>query len=338
MKSSYCRLANVEFLRIVFTIFVLVTHFFGNVFKIWTSGNQGVEFFFILSGYLLALTYKPDRGIIAYAQSKFVRFVPLVVFGGFLCSGGWSSLRGIFMLQGTGLYVNTPNTPAWFIGTLFWTSILYLSFFKALDEKTRNLMIGIVVAVACMCISKWRMLHDFIPYEMLRGISCVGIGCLLAQCCRSDSTRAGLDKWSWGYTIAEVLLLSYILVGCFNRNVYLLLGAWIFRPITLTLLLWLFIKKRGFISNLCDRPIFIHLAKYSLSVYLTHWCFGTTVRSFVQSNYPGWLESNVELSISIAMVGSCLLGVLAHHLVEKPCTRHLNNWLTRFKEDTLVNR
>ena len=73
--------------------------------------------------------------------------------------------------------------------------------------------------------------------------------------------------------------------------------------------------KRSFISNICDCSVFIHLAKYYLSVYLTHWSFGTTVQSFIQRNYYGWLASNVVLSFSVAIIGSCLLGILTHHSV-----------------------
>lgn len=323
--KSPIRLANVEFLRILFTFYVLITHFFSMVFNIWTSGGQGVEFFFILSGYLLAVTYKPERSMVKFALQKYVRFVPLVVVGGFLCSGGWDSLYGVFMLQATGLSAyGIPNTPAWYIGVLFWCSLLYLGIFKALPEKPRNLLIGVITFVACLFAFKWQLVQDVIPRSMLRGLSCIGIGCLLAQCYRRDS-QSDSKKWTWGYTIAEIAVLFYVIGGCFSKSIYI--EYWIYRPISLTLLLWLFLKKEGFISNLCERPVFVHLAKYSLGVYLTHWMFGTTVRTFVENNYPGWMENHVALSITIAMVGSCLLGALAYYIVEIPCARYLGRLL-----------
>lgn len=51
---------NVEFLRIVFTLGVVCTHFFFRL-NIPNYGGYGVEFFFILSGYFLALTYNPEK-------------------------------------------------------------------------------------------------------------------------------------------------------------------------------------------------------------------------------------------------------------------------------------
>ena len=43
------------------------------------------------------------------------------------------------------------------------------------------------------------------------------------------------------------------------------------------------------------------------------------------------------MSILIAMVGSWILGILAHHLVEKPCTRYLTNFINWMKEG-VVNK
>lgn len=319
------RLANVEFLRILFTLGVLVTHFFGQVFNIWTSGGQGVEFFFLLSGYLLAVTYKPERGMVQFARQKYIRFVPLVVVGGFMCSGGVESLYGAFMLQATGLSAyGIPNTPAWYIGVLFWCSLLYLGIFKAFSEKPRNLLIGVIAFVACLLAFKWELVQDLIPRSMLRGLSCMGIGCILAQCCKRES-ETGDKSWTWGCSLAEFVVLFYIIGGCFSKSIYI--DYWIYRPISHTLLLYLFLTKKGLISNLCERPVFVYLARYSLGIYLTHWTFGTTVRTFVENHYPGWMDSHVALSITIAMVGSCLLGAAAYYIIELPCARYLNKWL-----------
>lgn len=142
------KLANIEFLRIYFTFFVLAVHFFTLLFGIWTSGTIGVEFFFILSGYLLALNYRSDRSIVRFAVDRWIRFVPLVVFGGLISYGiKWKALYGFSMLYSVGLGLNgVGNGPAWYIGVLFWASLFYLALLKSLKQETRNFLISIIVS------------------------------------------------------------------------------------------------------------------------------------------------------------------------------------------------
>ncbi|MBQ8347648.1 MAG: hypothetical protein IJY17_08630 [Alphaproteobacteria bacterium] len=56
------KMMNMEFLRIVFTLSVVCCHFIGNL-KIWNSAWISVEFFFILSGFLLIDTFNPERTV-----------------------------------------------------------------------------------------------------------------------------------------------------------------------------------------------------------------------------------------------------------------------------------
>lgn len=54
------RLDNIDFLRIVFTICIVLCHAFGAV-SIWNRAPLAVEFFFILSGFFLFYTYRPEK-------------------------------------------------------------------------------------------------------------------------------------------------------------------------------------------------------------------------------------------------------------------------------------
>ena len=91
---------NIEFLRIFFTLGVVCSHFFECI-HLWNGGGRGVEFFFILSGYLFAWTWRSDRNIGDFMKQKFIRFVPLTVFGGLMCGGELSVLSNLFFLQNT---------------------------------------------------------------------------------------------------------------------------------------------------------------------------------------------------------------------------------------------
>ena len=88
------KMMNLEFLRIVFTFAVVWCHFIVK-FKIWQSGWLGVEFFFILSGFLLVLTFKPEKTVVSFIKNKWMRFAPLTLFGGLL----WLSFESRISLK-----------------------------------------------------------------------------------------------------------------------------------------------------------------------------------------------------------------------------------------------
>ncbi len=180
------KLKNVEFLRVLFTFFVLVTHFFAS-FKIWNSGGQAVQFFFLLSGYLLAVTYRPDRKILDLAVNRYIRFVPLVVFGGLLAGGGWKSFQGLWMLQNMGLGIgDVPNAPAWYIAVLFWCTLFFTGLMKALDRKQLLLTLFVISFVSLLMVihsptgpnpaDRAPLFGGFLNKGLLRGVACMSTG------------------------------------------------------------------------------------------------------------------------------------------------------------------
>lgn len=327
-------LVNIEFLRILFTIGVLICHFRHLPYKLYSGGGQGVEFFFLLSGYLLALTYKPERTLLDIAKRNWIRFVPLVVVGGLLHTYGsvfyanpFKSLYGIFMLQGTGLaYMNVPNLPAWYIAVLFWCSLFYLGLIKYLGSERQCFVIGVISIIACAMVAqtpgdRCEMVAGYVPRGMMRGLACMGLGVVLAKFCirsNSDEPQKSISTKLW-YTFAEFGILAYIISSFFTKEYYII-EHWIFTPITHIALLVLFVKKRGYISSFFEHPMYAKLAKYCLAIYLIHGAF--PFEKF-------WRVESIPLSITIGIVFSCVVGIIAYYAIEKPFIKLLTPLLTR---------
>lgn len=333
-------LANLEFLRVLFTLFVLVGHFFP-LLQLWSGGTQAVQFFFLLSGYLLALTYRPERKVLDMAIQRYIRFVPLVVFGGLLVGGEWKSFLGCLMLQNTGLISgNVPNAPAWYIAVLFWCTLFFTGLMKALDRKQLLLTLFVISFVSLLMVihsptepqpaDRAPLFGGFLSKGLLRGVACMSTGIFVAHYCRRVCDETIQLSKRMVYTAAELGVLSYIICGCFHREVFY--SDWVIQVVCHVALLCLFVAKRGLISEFFEHKIFSVAARYCLAIYLTHWMFQRIVYRYVQSEYPGWMDQNKFLSISLAIIGSCVLGILAHHLVEKPCTRYLTNFINWMKQ------
>ncbi len=330
--TSSSRLYNLEALRVLFTIGICLAHFLPGS-NIWNKCDQGVEFFFILSGYLLALSYRPERSISSLMLNRYVRFVPLVVFGCILCGGEWTSFYGLFLCQGNGLAMrDLANSAAWYINVLFWLTLFYLSVFKALLPNTRKLLIGLITFLACTLLVNL-MEHNeigdkiFNPTAPLRGLVCMGIGILVKEVCvRKDGNI------SFTHTIAETVILFYIIWGSFDKSLFI--QYWIFIPISLTILLGLFIQKRGIISHLLEHAIFATAGRYCLAVYLTHWSIQTTCKPYIMNiikTVGVSAESVYFIYVTVALVAATILGVLSYHLIEKPCAKYFSHIIKQFK-------
>ncbi len=254
------KLKNIEFLRILFTLFVLVTHFFA-IFKIDNTGGQAVQFFFLLSGYLLALTYRPERKILDIAINRYIRFVPLVVFGGLLSSGGWKSFQGLWMMQNTGLMGDVPNAPAWYIAVLFWCTLFFIGMMKAFGKKQLLLILAVICFTAmlanihCPCkagtpAADRLPLYGILTRGLLRGLACMSIGILLEHFCRRVQGEHVKRAQKLVYTAAELAILTYIIWGCFDR--FIMLSGFAIQVLSHVALLYLFVLKRGLISSMLE--------------------------------------------------------------------------------------
>lgn len=320
---------NVDFLRIVFTLMVVCNHFILDNGGISYGGQYAVCFFFILSGYLLAVTYKPERTFGAFAMQKLIRWIPLIVAGALLCGGGAKSLYNILLIQDTGLgFTCQYNAPAWYLGVLFWVSLFLFTAIRSLSTQQCRLLIGTLTFLSFVfCIqsgssSRTTLVCGYIPVSLLRGMAGGGLGYLLAQCCRRPATPLSLR---WDASAAEIALLLYIGISAFVPR-YLAPYA-IMIPASTAALLFLFIRRRGLVSCLLERRIFSLGSRYALAVYLTH--YALTSQGPIARATNEWclsITGSPELGLVLILPCSIVLGVAAHHLVEHPAARILNHW------------
>ena len=330
-QVNYTKIHNLGFLRLVFAISVVCTHFFG-ILSIPKTGTS-VEFFFILSGFFLAYTFKPEKTTLNYIKKRFIQFAPLVVFGCLICGGGLASFKGALFLQNTGLAFGGDllNAPAWYIGVLFWISLFYFALLKTVSDKNKlYLIVGTIAFIACIICARapgdrLELVFDLFPKGLFRGLACVGIGVLLQSVVKMENRRPNL----W-YTILEAALLVMMFLGLFYYPMHF--PYWFYSVICWSVLIYLFLSRRGYITKALDKPIFSKLSTFCLSMFLTHWFVTSTASKYgtiwwIKQYKPEWFESEKALVIVLVLVSAFIVAIFAHYFVEKPCTKLLKKVL-----------
>ena len=132
---------SINFWRVIFTISIVIYHFagkykqFNSIFNAKNGWRFAVEFFFIVSGFLLA--YKCEYSDISaweYTKHRFKRlfpiyFISLIMISVFNISNNSDSFKSVIsyiynltdelmLLQGLGWHYVSVNGPAWYISVL----------------------------------------------------------------------------------------------------------------------------------------------------------------------------------------------------------------------------
>lgn len=198
---------SISFWRIVFTLLIVMLHCG------YTQGGYiGVEFFFLVSGFLLAKSYygNGQTSIKLYVKKRFQRLYPMyltaiVIFVTLLSTLDFysqefslrlffvniiekiaSNWKSVFMLQLFGDGAIVINSPAWYVAALFWVSFIYYILIKILPKKVLNVFVAItsvIVLLYCFIfighLDLWEEKTFFISQGVFRAYAEIGIGILL---------------------------------------------------------------------------------------------------------------------------------------------------------------
>lgn len=333
------KMANIEFLRIIFTLVILDRHFFDRL-EIWTVGHQAVIMFFILSGFFLAKTFSPQKTVLQYIKNSIIRFCPLILVGACLRCLFVSPIKvegilsEVFLFSATGIYDGRPyNAVSWYISVLFWVSLLYIYLLKTRKRETVNLVFAIIAFLGIIGLNKrGYTINQFLGdkgdigyiFEMtlVYGLVLVAVGYftwLLYEQLRNKIKPTLCRKIFFTFMEAAVLVYSVAMMHIEAISI----NNFAFLCMVFGSLITLFSLKIGYVSRLLERGIWIKLAKYCLAVYLTQavvmwgiftWCF---------KEYKGILMDNKCLTILSVFAICCLIGIWAHHVIEKNGARFL---------------
>ena len=323
-----------EILRFVLSIFVVGYHTrsivdYGSN-SLFQFGYFAVEFFFILSGFLLARSLEraytaerfrllPDTGRFMWRKIK--SFLPfhlvavvlmMIVIAAFDTSSfaarmesGWT---GIFLLQSAVVWTTCEGIimPEWYLSTMLLVMLIIYPCAVLLGRKIKNkvwipviLLVGLaVIAVAVGFGVQWRFTWNF--SVDLRGFGEICLGMLCYYLCRHISGKTVSKGGRTALAVTEgvcyaaafvLMCLPFDIIGTIGIPLVIVLSA---VAVTISF------SGHGLSSAKLSEKICLKMGALSLPLYLLHPVV-IEFASHTMTALPGWATVLLVFAVSIAL-------------------------------------
>ena len=313
---------NLNFLKIIFLIIIILYHFIRKM-GFWCEGGYAVELFFIISGFLCAVTFNKNISVLEFIKKRICSFMPFLIFAiltllPFRTYNLENIINNILLIPF--FHYNLFIIVAWYINIWFWISLCLFYMQKTLKKEQIIWIVSLSVFIAvCSMLSynKWTTVDKigFLNVGFLRGIAGMGIGFLLSVIPTKNTTvdiTKQLSVKYIGYTILEFLILGYT-VGCMFIN------NWYISPYYILLssagLVCLFLQKKGGLSQITNHPVFFKLGKFLLPIYLLQ---ETPLQLFyiLLKKYRNLIMLFPYPSIIITIIFVILWGIISYYIIK----------------------
>lgn len=292
------RIEKLDGLRGVFSIMVVLFHFNSefipdflfNNFIIRKSGLF-VDFFFVLSGFVIALNYtnlSKVNEFTTYLKKRLIRIYPLLfwtamvffavyyvcTYYGFTSSYDEIEGRWLINLAETLLLTNsTPilgvnygiNYPSWTISSEMISYIVFGLLSLTFTTVKKPLKFAIVIGICVTFLWYLKQYWVIEDYGFVRGLYAFLMGCLVYKFYNKKRVyHKGLEF----ITVLVLLVYMYLLsiLPLQKQEVFSIATI----PLLFASILFILLHTNGMISNILESRTFQFLGKISYSVYLNH--------------------------------------------------------------------
>lgn len=315
-----------------------------------------VDFFFVLSGFVIAHAYsgrlktRQDTWrfmvrrlgrvwplhllmLLAYVLLELVRL--WTAFDAVTPFTGDRSVEAIWtnllLIQAFNIHDSlTWNGPAWTLSVEVGCYVIFVGLITLLPGRSWGLWrwVGAALAVAGAVIvvtqaPRWmNTTHD---YAMARAVYGFFLGCLIQGLWTRIPRLSGVA--ASGLEIATLLAIGFFIAWASGPS-----AVWV--TVLFVCAVWVFAGQDGALSRLLEARPLVTLGRWSFAIYMVHMFVLNVVMIFARKAelLPGgrridlgsvWLNDLFAIGLLILIIG---LAVLAHHLVEKPTQRLVDRW------------
>ncbi len=342
------RNGKIEFLRFFFSMAVLIFHLGKYIigepslktlkFGLFPHGAMGVEFFFLVSGYLMAkkifknlqgnnestdLTNSKDYLGFIYGKIKgfatehtLAFIITLISFilvnnitGSEVITTVIGSIPAFFLLQMSGINIVNPNHVEWYLSSMLLVMAViyplckkhYYKFTRYIAPVASIFILGYMIKTTGMLtgVSTWT---GFMYKSVLRAFCCVSLGTTAFEVSRYLSEKSFTSKQRWLFTVCEIGLFAviafYTLITASKKYEIVIL-------LMLFVLTFIVFSNVSYGVNIFNNKLVYHLGKISLPVYLTQ----LSAINFTKFFFPETSEKNMLI---IAFILTFILAYLVY--------------------------
>jgi len=339
-------------LLVVFFHLPVSSHF--HALPLTRHGYLFVDFFFVLSGFVIAHAYRERIGSAGDAGRFLIRRIgrvwPLhvVILAAFvlieLCrlvfhfdavppfTGDRAPpylVTNLLLIQAFGIHPHlTWNGPAWSISVEMGCYVLFAAVLLAAPRRFDLVAIGLAVLGALIVLSfAPRYMNTTFNFGLPRAVYGFFLGCLVHRIWSAAPDPGGrLVRW-----LEPVSLMAAVTYVSLAR------GPWtVLAPLIFAVCIWVFASEAGRMSRwLSVRPL-LRLGHWSYSIYMTHMLVISLM--LIAARKLGWMAGRrVDFGsvwandlFALAMIGVIVaLSAMTYRWVETPGRDWINGWLKR---------
>jgi peptidoglycan/LPS O-acetylase OafA/YrhL len=285
-----------------------------------------VDFFFVLSGFVIASRYQ-DRissgatSVADFLKLRLGRLYPLHLFTLLLMmviytyvgrepdaliglraapidTHVWSFLANVFLLQGLHTTATaTWNHPSWSVSTEFATYVVYALLWKTQKKRTTWLATLLIIVAAPVAIARIvGHIDTTFDWGILRSLFGFALGATVFNALRRPAAEAIAARVRRGAASAIELAVIVLIIAFVAQPDHTVLT--IAAPFVFALAVLIFSRGAGMVSALLGSRLFRHAGTISYSVYLLHqplqelfmvgalWCYATFGWSWMLAGDP----------------------------------------------------
>lgn len=363
------KLDQLTFTRYIAALTVVFFHFGESVFPaniesinpIVTAGPIAVSYFFVLSGFIMAVAYYSSENTIALNKGKYwvarvARVYPvyllalvLMIIASFRKEGlDFTTITlNLTMLQSwfTGGYPLSLNSPGWSLSV---EAFFYLSFplWLFLAQRKHFILLILVTVIlwfgtqilqtallnnwinASLGITEYvsrGTLHEFLFYNPLMHLNTFVLGFVVGVYFCQNKIKTPNTSIN---TIALIVITGITLLFLANQHT---LESWLgfkiaynnglIAPLFLAVIILLALD-RTIISKTLSLPILVLLGEASYSLYILQ----RPIYGIYKQLAPSWLPVDSALHFYIFLIGLTIIAICSFLWLETPLRKMINRW------------
>ncbi len=288
---------SIEVYRIIATVMICAHHFY-TLPLYYNNRAVFVEFFFILSGYFLMLSFDREQShsCAGFCVKRLRRLYPEYFLAYVLLLAAMAVkqkfiphpetvISELFFLKSMGIFPGGYNYPGWYVCTLFWGEILLYSG-MAYNRRLFSRVIAPLVTIfgyiwLFNCgrgLGNLEIWESF--YPLLRALCGLCLGVTAYEIRKSDVLR---NLKLWQGTVIELISITVIVYSVNTDE-----NLWALAILSFFVLVLVTVYQKGYLSAvILNHRIFGTLSKLTYGMYLNQVLMILVTWHLVNTNY-GW--------------------------------------------------